>query len=48
MSKNEHVGLAAKGAMPIWQTGKWEWSGEYLFYVTHYGENQSGFRSSEK
>ncbi len=46
VSKNEQVGLAAKGAMPLWQTDKWEWSGEYLFYVTHYGENQSGFRSS--
>lgn len=46
VSKNEQVGLATKGAMPLWQTGKWEWSGEYLFYVTHYGENQSGFRSS--
>jgi hypothetical protein len=46
VSKNEQVGLAAKGAIPLWQAGKWEWSGEYLFYVTHYGENQSGFRSS--
>jgi hypothetical protein len=32
--------------MPLGQTGDWEFSGEYLFYLTHYGENQSGFRPS--
>lgn len=43
LSSNDQVGLAAKASMPLWQTGSWDVSGEYLLYLTHYGENQSGF-----
>lgn len=46
LSSNDQVGLTVKGSMPLGQTGDWEFSGEYLFYLTHYGENQSGFRPS--
>ena len=46
LSSNDQVGLTVKGSMPLWQTGNWDVSGEYLFYLTHYGENQSGFRPS--
>jgi len=46
LSANDQVGLTVKGSMPLWQQGNWEFSGEYLFYLTHYGENQSGFRPS--
>jgi tetratricopeptide (TPR) repeat protein len=44
LSSNEQVGLAAKASMPLWQTGNWDVSGEYVFYLTHYGENQSSFQ----
>lgn len=46
LSANSQVGLTVKGALPLWQTGQWDVSGEYLFYLTHYGENQSGFQPS--
>jgi tetratricopeptide (TPR) repeat protein len=46
LSSNDQVGLSAKGSLPLWQTGNWDVSGEYLFYLTHYGENQSGFLPS--
>ena len=44
LSSNDQVGLAAKASLPLWQTGNWDVSGEYLFYLIHYGENQSGFQ----
>lgn len=46
LSANDQVGVTVKGSMPLWQTGNWDFSGEYLFYLTHYGENQSGFHPS--
>ena len=46
---NEHVGMNAKMSLPLWQKDNWDLSGEYLFYITHYGENHGGFqpRSTE-
>lgn len=46
LSTNDQVGLTVKGSLPLVQTGNWDVSGEYVFYLTHYGENQSGFRPS--
>jgi hypothetical protein len=45
---NEQVGLDAKLALPIWQKDNWEIAGEYLLYLTHYGENQSGFQPTTR
>ena len=41
---NEQVGLNAKTSLPLWKKDNWDISGEYLFYVTHYGENHGGFQ----
>jgi hypothetical protein len=46
LSSNSQVGLDFKSSLPLWQTDRWDLSAEYLFYLTHYGENQSGFVSS--
>ncbi|MEC4888560.1 MAG: tetratricopeptide repeat protein [Nitrospira sp.] len=46
LSANSQVGLTVKTSTPLWETGNWNLSGEYLFYLTHYGENQSGFTPS--
>lgn len=43
---NDQVGLDIKTSMLFWRTGNWEVTGEYLFYLTHYDQNQSGFQSS--
>jgi len=43
LSSNSQVGLDLKTSLPLWQTDHWDLSAEYLFYLTHYGENQSGF-----
>lgn len=43
---NDQVGLDVKGSMPVWRNENWEVRGEYLFYLTHYDQNQSGFRAS--
>ena len=43
---NDQIGLDVKASTPLWRTGNWEVRGEYLFYLTHYDENQSGFRPS--
>ena len=43
LSSNNQVGLDLKTSLPLWQTDRWDLSAEYLFYLTHYGENQSGF-----
>lgn len=41
---NEQVGLNAKTSLPLWQKDNWDISGEYLFHITHYGENHGGFQ----
>lgn len=46
LSSNNQIGLDLKTSLPLWQTDQWDLSAEYLFYLTHYGENQSGFASS--
>ena len=46
LSTNNQVGLTVKTTTPLWETGNWNVSGEYLFYLTHYEENQSGFTPS--
>ena len=46
LSSNNQIGLDLKASLPLWQTDQWDLSAEYLFYLTHYGENQSGFVSS--
>jgi tetratricopeptide (TPR) repeat protein len=46
LSANDQIGLDFKASLPLWQTDRWDLSAEYLFYLTHYGENQSGFISS--
>jgi tetratricopeptide (TPR) repeat protein len=46
LSSNKQVGLDVKASLPLWQTPRWDLSAEYIFYLTHYGENQSGFVSS--
>ena len=46
LSANNQVGLTVKTATPLWETDNWNISGEYLFYLTHYEENQSGFTPS--
>lgn len=46
VSANGQVGLTVKTSTPLWETDNWNVSGEYLFYLTHYNENQSGFRPS--
>jgi tetratricopeptide (TPR) repeat protein len=43
LSSNKQVGLDLKASLPLWQIHQWDLSAEYLFYLTHYGENQSGF-----
>ncbi len=43
LSSNSQIGLDLKTSMPFWRTDQWDLSAEYLFYLTHYGENQSGF-----
>lgn len=46
LSSNGQIGLDLKASLPLWQTNQWDLSAEYLFYLTHYRENQSGFVSS--
>jgi len=48
LSSNSQVGLDLKTSLPLWRTDHWDLSAEYLFYLTHYGENQSGFVSSTR
>jgi len=48
LSSNDQIGLDLKASLPLWQTDRWDLSTEYLFYLTHYGENQSGFVSSTR
>ncbi len=43
LSSNSQVGLDLKTSLPLWRTDQWDLSAEYLFYLTHYGENQGGF-----
>lgn len=47
LSNNEQVGLDAKASLPLRRGSEWEISGDYLFYLTHYGEDQSGVRPSD-
>jgi tetratricopeptide (TPR) repeat protein len=47
LSNNEQLGLEAKAALPIWRGAEWAISGEYLAYLTHYGEDHSGVRPSD-
>lgn len=46
LSTNDQVGLSATASTRLWQTGNWDVFGEYVFYLTHYGENQGGFTPS--
>jgi tetratricopeptide (TPR) repeat protein len=46
LSSNGQIGLDLKASLPLLQTDRWDLSAEYLFYLTHYRENQSGFVSS--
>ncbi len=48
LGTNDQVGLDSKVSLPLWQQDNWEISGEYLLYLTHYGENQSGFQPSPR
>jgi tetratricopeptide (TPR) repeat protein len=48
LSSNNQAGLDLKASLPLWETDHWDLSAEYLFYLTHYGENQSGFVSSTR
>lgn len=48
LSANDQIGLDLKASLPLWQTDHWDLSAEYLFYLTHYGENQSGFVSNTR
>lgn len=48
VGSNDQVGLDTKVSLPLWQKDNWEISGEYLLYLTHYGENQSGFQPSPR
>jgi hypothetical protein len=43
LSSNSQVGLDFKTSLPLWRTDQWDLSAEYLLYLTHYAENQSGF-----
>jgi regulator of sirC expression with transglutaminase-like and TPR domain len=43
LSSNSQVGLDLKTSLPLWRTDQWDLSAEYLFYLTHYGDNQGGF-----
>ena len=46
LSSNDQIGLDLKASRPLWRTDQWDLSAEYLFYLTHYGENQGGFAPS--
>lgn len=46
LGKNEQVGITTKAAITIRHDQVWDVSAEYLFYLTHYGEDQSGFQPS--
>ncbi len=46
LDNNGQVGIDAKLAVPFWQDDRWDVYAEYLFYLTHYAEDQSGFRPS--
>lgn len=46
LSRNGQVGLSAKASTPLPQIGDWDFAAEYVFSLTHYGENQGGFRPS--
>ena len=46
LSNNTQVGLDTKTAMPVWSDENWEVVAEYLFYLTHYDQDQSGFSPS--
>jgi len=48
VSSNGQVGLDTKVSMPLWQLEKWDIAGEYLFYLTHYNENQSALQPSPR
>lgn len=48
LSSNDQIGLDLKASLPLWQTDQWDLSAEYLFYLTHYGENQSGLAPSTR
>jgi cellulose synthase operon protein C len=48
LQSNDQVGLDTKLSLPLWQQDNWDISGEYLFYLTHYGENQSGLQPSQQ
>lgn len=46
LGSNDQVGVTAKASIPLTQIGDWDLAAEYVFSLTHYGENQSGFRPS--
>jgi tetratricopeptide (TPR) repeat protein len=46
LSSNDQVGVTTKASIPLTQAGNWDFAAEYVFYLTHYGENQGGFRPS--
>lgn len=46
LSKNRQVGLDTDINEPLWQNDRWKLSAEYLLYLTHYAEDQSGFGPS--
>jgi Flp pilus assembly protein TadD len=48
LGTNDQVGLDTKLSLPLWEKDNWEVAGEYLFYLTHYEENQSGFQPSPR
>lgn len=48
LGSNDQEGLDTKFSLPLWQKDNWEIAGEYLFYLTHYGQNQSGFQPSPR
>lgn len=46
LSNNTQVGLDTKTAIPVWSDENWEVAAEYVFYLTHYDQDQSGFSPS--
>lgn len=46
LSSNTQVGVDTKLSVPLWQKEQWDIAGEYLFHLTHYGENHGGFQPS--
>lgn len=48
VKSNDQVGVDTKLSLQLWQQDNWEIAGEYLFYLTHYGENQGGLQPSQR